>query len=88
MYNQNSIDWFPPHFFRQDFEQPGNFYRTVLSEPEREALIGNIAEHLRQARRDIQERQVKIFYKCDPEYGERVARAIGLPTAACYPAKM
>ncbi|EPT28871.1 catalase [Toxoplasma gondii TgCatPRC2] len=78
----------PQEHPNSDFEQPGNFYRTVLSEPEREALIGNIAEHLRQARRDIQERQVKIFYKCDPEYGERVARAIGLPTAACYPAKM
>lgn len=31
---------------------------------------------------------MKIFYKCDPEYGERVARAIGLPVEVSHPSKM
>jgi len=62
-----------------DFVQPGNLWRQVLTEPERERLVGNIASSLGNARKEIQERQVKIFYKCDPEYGNRVAAALGLP---------
>ncbi|PFH38585.1 catalase [Besnoitia besnoiti] len=78
----------PQEHPNSDFEQPGALYRKVLAEPERAALIENIADHLKQARRDIQERQVKIFYKCDPEYGERVARAVGLPIEACHSASL
>jgi len=32
---------------------------------------------LKNAPRDIQERQAKIFYKCDPEYGSKVAEGLG-----------
>jgi len=42
-------------------------------------LIGNIAAHIGPANIEIKERQIKLFYKCDPEYGNRVAQALGLP---------
>ena len=50
-----------------------------MSETDRQHLIENIVGSLGQCRRDIQERMVKLFYKVDPEYGERVAKGIGIP---------
>ena len=38
--------------------------------------MGNIVGHLKNARKDIQERQVEIFTKCDPEYGRRIAQGL------------
>lgn len=70
----------------QDFVQPGLLYR-LMSEDEKTRLVGNIVAHLGGAKREIQERQVKHFYKADPDYGTRVAQGLGLeipaaPTAA------
>mmetsp|Transcript_39806 Transcript_39806/g.46332 ORF Transcript_39806/g.46332 Transcript_39806/m.46332 type:complete len:230 (-) Transcript_39806:167-856(-) len=62
-----------------DFAQPGALFRKVMKEDNRKALITNVVGHLKNAQRDIQERQVKIFYKCDPEYGTRVAEGLGFP---------
>jgi len=50
-----------------------------MSEEDRKHLVSNIAGSLKNARKEVQERQVKLFYKVDPEYGERVAKALGLP---------
>ena len=63
-----------------DYEQPRAMFKKVLNEAERTRLIENIAGDLGNCRRDIQERMVKLFYKVDPEYGTRVAKAINLPT--------
>ncbi len=63
-----------------DFEQAGLLYR-VMKEEERERLVANIAGHLGNAGKEIQQRQVGHFWKADPEYGGRVARALGLPEA-------
>lgn len=65
-----------------DFEQPGMLYRAAMSAEARAELLGNITGHLRNARKDLQEKQVKIFYKCDPEYGTKVAEGLGLPAHA------
>jgi catalase len=62
-----------------DFEQPGSLYRKVFTDEDKSELVDNIVKSLGKARRDIQEKQVKIFYKCDPEYGTRVAQGLGLP---------
>jgi len=62
-----------------DFAQPGTLYRKVLSKTDQDHLVENIVGHLKNAARDIQERQVKIFYKCDPEYGSRIAQGLGFP---------
>ncbi len=61
-----------------DFVQPGNLYRNVMTDTDREHLIGNIVSHLRNANKDIQLRQAQIFSKADPEYGKRVAEGLGI----------
>jgi len=72
-------DWvarYPQLHPNSDFEQCGQFFRKVLSERDRNNLVGNIASHLGNARKDLQARMIDIFSKCDPEYGKRVADAL------------
>jgi catalase len=61
-----------------DFVQPGTLYRKVMTDQDREHLIGNIVGHLGGAQKRIQLRQTALFYKADPEYGSRVAEGLGL----------
>ncbi|MBW2000454.1 MAG: catalase, partial [Deltaproteobacteria bacterium] len=61
-----------------DFVQAGNLYRNVMTESDRDNLIGNIVDHLGKAQKRIQLRQTALFYKADPDYGLRVARGLGL----------
>jgi len=64
-----------------DFVQAGDLYRKVMSELDREHLVSNIVGHLGHAQKRIQLRQCAIFYKADPEYGERVAKGLKLDAA-------
>jgi len=61
-----------------DFVQPGELYRRVMSDQDREHLINNIVGHLGNAQKRIQLRQTALFYKADPDYGQRVARSLSL----------
>ena len=61
-----------------DFVQPGELYCKVMTDLDRDHLIGNIVTHLRNANKDIQMRQARIFAKADPEYGQRVADGLGI----------
>ena len=61
-----------------DFVQAGVLYRKVMTDKDREHLVGNIVAHLGGARKRLQLRQAALFYKADPEYGERVAKGLGL----------
>ncbi len=61
-----------------DFEQPGNLYRHVMTESDREHLVGNIVAHLGGAKKRIQLRQTALFFITDPDYGRRVAKGLGL----------
>lgn len=61
-----------------DFVQPGDLYRKVMTDIDREHLIGNIVTHLCNANKDIQLRQAQIFHKADPEYGQRVAEGLDI----------
>jgi len=61
-----------------DFFQAGELYRRVMTEEDREHLIGNITTHLCNAIKPIQMRQTTLFYKADVEYGSRVARGLKL----------
>lgn len=63
-----------------DFAQPGALFRKVMTAEDRTHLINNISGHLKGANRDIQERQVRILQKVDPEYGTRVGQALGFPS--------
>ena len=61
-----------------DFQQTGVLYRKVMTDENRDHLIGNIADHLGGAQKRLQMRQTAIFYKADPEYGGRVGKVLGL----------
>jgi catalase len=63
-----------------DFFQAGELYRRVMTDEDRNHLIGNITSHLGNAQKRIQLRQAAVFYKADPEYGSRVAEGLGLDT--------
>jgi catalase len=45
-------------------------------------LVHNIVVHLKNARRDIQRRQVSNFAQADAEFGRRLAVGLGLTAAA------
>jgi catalase len=62
----------------EDFVQPGNLYRSVMTDEDRDHLIGNIVSHLRYAQRRIQLRQTALFFKADEDYGMRVAQVLEL----------
>jgi len=61
-----------------DFVQAGALYRKVMTDKDREHLVGNIVGHLGGAKKRLQLRQSALFCKADPEYGERVAKGLGL----------
>ena len=61
-----------------DFVQAGDLYRKVMTDQDRDHLIGNIVAHLGDAQKRLQSRQTALFYKADPEYGRRVAEGLGL----------
>lgn len=61
-----------------DFVQAGNLYRSVMTDIDRDHLIGNIVSHLRNAQKRIQFRQTALFYKADTNYGTRVAQGLNL----------
>ncbi|WP_029460809.1 catalase [Solidesulfovibrio alcoholivorans] len=64
-----------------DFSQPGELYRKAMNAMDREHLVGNIVEHLKNALPRIQKRQCALFYKADATWGERVAAGLGLDMA-------
>jgi catalase len=61
-----------------DFVQPGNLYRDVMSDRDRDNLVGNIVSHLGGAQKRLQLRQTALFFKADQDYGLRVAEGLGL----------
>jgi len=67
-----------PSYPQDDFVQAGNLYRKVMSDQDRENLVGNIVDHLSGAKKRIQLRQCALFYKADKDYGTRVAQGLKL----------
>jgi catalase len=61
-----------------DFIQAGDLYRKVMTDTDRDHLIGNIVDHLGGAQKRIQYRQCAIFYKADSDYGRRVGQGLNL----------
>ena len=70
------------HNFRDDdedyFTQPGDLFRIIKADGKAEALFNNTAAQVGGAEKFIQIRHIRNCYKADPEYGEGVARALGL----------
>lgn len=61
-----------------DYEQPRSLFADVMTDIDRDHLIGNIAGHLGGAQRRIQLRQTALFQRVHPDLGARVAAALGL----------
>ncbi len=61
-----------------DFVQAGELYRKVMTDEDRDHLIGNIVSHIGGSQKRIQLRQTALFYRADPDYGRRVAEGLGL----------
>ncbi|MFU2207666.1 catalase [Solidesulfovibrio sp. C21] len=64
-----------------DHSQPGELYRKAMNDMDREHLVGNIVDHLKNAVPRIQKRQCALFYKADAAWGEGVAKGLGLDLA-------
>jgi len=65
-----------PHAEDNDFVQAGDLYRLV-SEDEKQRLVANIASGLSAVSRpDIIERSIAHFRNADPDYGDRIAKAV------------
>ena len=71
-------DRHPYSYPNDDFVQAGNLYRDVMTDMDRDHLVGNIIDHLKGAQKRIQLRQTAIFYKSDPDYGLRIAEGLNL----------
>lgn len=63
-----------------DFVQPGDLYR-LMSEDAKARLVHNLVGHMKNAKPEIQQRQVQLFYRADPDYGARVAKGLGIEIA-------
>ena len=70
---------FKPNHPNCDFAQPGALYRKVMCGKSRSNLVSNLHGHIKNAQQVYQERQLRIFMKCDPEYGSNLAKGLKLP---------
>jgi len=64
-----------------DFAQAGERYR-IFEQWERDELISNLVDALKQCNSQTQERMVSHFTQADAEYGRRVAEGLGLSVSA------
>jgi catalase len=60
-----------------DFIQPGNLFR-LFDAAQKQRLFGNIAAAMQGVPESIVRRQLALFSKCDPAYGDGVRRALKL----------
>lgn len=60
------------------YTQAGDLYR-LMNKDERERLVSNIVAAMKPVEKEeIKLRQIRHFYKADPEYGTKVAEGLGL----------
>jgi catalase len=68
---------YTPHAEDDDFGQPGTLIRSVLSDEQRERLIGNVAGHLRGGVSvPVLERAFEYWRNIDKQTGDRIAEAV------------
>jgi catalase len=66
------------HSEDDDFTQPGELYRKVLSETERDQLVSNIVGHATEGVTEaVRDRVAEYWRKVDGELGARVAKGLG-----------
>lgn len=76
--------------FRQDdddyFSQPRALF-NLMNEEQKQALFNNTAAAMGDALDFIKYRHIRNCYKCDPAYGEGVAKALGMTVADALAAR-
>ena len=77
---QAIVDRYDSTIDHDDYTQAGNLFRLFTDE-QKDRLANAIAAPLGQARREVQLRQLGHFHKADPDYGKRVADALGIDIA-------
>jgi catalase len=60
-----------------DYSQAGNLYR-ILPEDEKQRLVGNIVGAMQSIPKEIQLKQIEHFKQADVDYGQRIAKGLGL----------
>merc|ERR1712086_220561 len=70
---------YKPSHPNDDFAQAGSLFSKVMTEEHRTNLISNLSGALKNVKKEIQERQVRIFNKCNPQYGQRLAQSLNIP---------
>lgn len=69
------------HAEDNDFVQPGNLYRDVMTPTARDHLVNNIVGHMSDGvEREIQKRAVSLWRQVDLDLGERIEEGLGLMT--------
>ncbi len=62
-----------------NYKQPGDLYREVMDEGERQRLVDAFVGDMQGvSHEEIQARQIRHFYRVDPDLGRRVADGLGL----------
>ena len=69
---------------KNDYGQAGDRYR-IFEQWERDELISNLVDALKQCNPDIQKRMVWHFAQADSDYGARVAAGIGIAVPGLQP---
>jgi catalase len=63
-----------------DYRQPGDLYREVMTPEDRDHLVSNLSEHLSAGVSSaVQARAVEHWRKVDADLGDRVAKQVGQP---------
>lgn len=78
------VDRFDSTVDHDDFTQAGNLFR-MFDDAHRDRLTSRIAGVLGQARKDVQMRQLCHFFRADMDYGQRIARKLGIDVSAFLP---
>jgi catalase len=60
-----------------DYIQPGNLFR-LLPPDEKKRLVQNIADSLKKVPKELQEKMLAHFSKADKDYGDGIAKGLGL----------
>lgn len=59
-----------------DFQQAGDLYRKAMSETDRQHLVSNLAEHVKNAKAPLQKRVIEYFSRADKDLGQKLSGAL------------
>jgi len=68
-----------------NFKQPGDLFRKVMDEEQRQHLMDNFAEDMEPVDETIQKRQLVHFYKANPRWAKGVAERLGIDIEEAIP---